>query len=60
MVAQAVEPSAREMRLKSYARGEWVDGAGSGVPLVHAVTGEQFLRNDRDLHHRLVESAFEL
>ena len=27
-------------RLESYARGEWVRGAGSGTPLVHAVTGD--------------------
>ena len=27
-------------RLENYARGEWVRGAGSGTPLVHAVTGE--------------------
>ena len=30
------------MRLKNYARGEWVEGTGAGTALVHAVTGEQF------------------
>src|SRR5688500_20178162 len=28
------------VRLENYARGEWVPGTGSAVPLVHAVTGE--------------------
>jgi oxepin-CoA hydrolase/3-oxo-5,6-dehydrosuberyl-CoA semialdehyde dehydrogenase len=28
------------MKLRSYAQGEWVEGAGNGTPLVHAVTGE--------------------
>ncbi|MGQ0540119.1 MAG: phenylacetic acid degradation bifunctional protein PaaZ [Gemmatimonadaceae bacterium] len=28
------------MRLKSYARGEWVEGSGPGTTLHHAVTGE--------------------
>jgi oxepin-CoA hydrolase / 3-oxo-5,6-dehydrosuberyl-CoA semialdehyde dehydrogenase len=28
------------MKLRSYAQGEWVEGAGNAVPLVHAVTGE--------------------
>jgi oxepin-CoA hydrolase / 3-oxo-5,6-dehydrosuberyl-CoA semialdehyde dehydrogenase len=27
-------------RLENYARGEWVRGAGSGTPLVHAITGD--------------------
>jgi len=27
-------------RLENFARGEWVRGAGSGTPLVHAVTGD--------------------
>jgi oxepin-CoA hydrolase/3-oxo-5,6-dehydrosuberyl-CoA semialdehyde dehydrogenase len=29
------------MRLRNYAMGEWVEGAGNFVPLFHAVTGEQ-------------------
>lgn len=29
------------MKLQSYAQGEWVEGAGNGIPLIHAVTGEQ-------------------
>ena len=28
------------MKLRSYAQGEWVEGSGEGVPLIHAVTGE--------------------
>ena len=28
------------MKLRSYAQGEWVEGTGNAVPLVHAVTGE--------------------
>ena len=28
------------MKLRSYTQGEWVEGAGNGTPLVHAVTGE--------------------
>jgi oxepin-CoA hydrolase / 3-oxo-5,6-dehydrosuberyl-CoA semialdehyde dehydrogenase len=28
------------MKLKSYAQGEWIEGIGKAVPLVHAVTGE--------------------
>src|SRR5688500_75933 len=28
------------VRLENYARGEWVPGTGSAVPLVHAVTGK--------------------
>ena len=28
------------MKLRSYAQGEWVEGTGEAVPLVHAVTGE--------------------
>ncbi|MGK2961096.1 MAG: aldehyde dehydrogenase family protein, partial [Gemmatimonadaceae bacterium] len=28
-------------RLKSYARGEWIEGTGDGADLVHAVTGEK-------------------
>ena len=28
------------MKLKSYAKGEWVEGTGVAVPLIHAVTGE--------------------
>lgn len=28
------------MKLRSYAQGEWVEGAGTAVPLVDAVTGE--------------------
>lgn len=31
-------------KLKSYAMGEWVEGAGDGSPLVHAVTGEEIGR----------------
>jgi oxepin-CoA hydrolase/3-oxo-5,6-dehydrosuberyl-CoA semialdehyde dehydrogenase len=27
-------------RLKSYAQGEWIEGTGKAVELVHAVTGE--------------------
>ncbi len=29
------------MRLQSYARGEWVDGSGSGTVLRNAVTGAE-------------------
>ncbi len=28
------------MRLRSYAQGEWIEGTGKAVPLIHAVTGE--------------------
>ena len=28
------------MKLRSYARGEWVEGTGKATPLIHAVTGE--------------------
>ena len=28
------------MRLRNYAQGQWVEGAGEGTPLFHAVTGE--------------------
>jgi len=28
------------MKLKSYAQGEWVEGTGKAVPLIHAVTGD--------------------
>jgi oxepin-CoA hydrolase/3-oxo-5,6-dehydrosuberyl-CoA semialdehyde dehydrogenase len=28
------------MKLRSYAQGEWVEGTGKSVPLIHAVTGE--------------------
>src|SRR5688500_6707351 len=29
------------MRLRSYAQGEWVEGAGKATELFHAVTGEK-------------------
>ena len=28
------------MKLKNYSQGQWVEGAGPGTPLLHAVTGE--------------------
>gem|GEM_PF-6277873 len=31
----------KQMRLKNYVAGEWVEGTGNGTPLFHAVTGEQ-------------------
>ena len=29
------------MKFKSYSCGQWIEGSGSGTPLIHAVTGEQ-------------------
>jgi oxepin-CoA hydrolase/3-oxo-5,6-dehydrosuberyl-CoA semialdehyde dehydrogenase len=35
-------------KLKSFAMGEWVEGAGEGTSLVHAVTGEEIGRATSD------------
>ena len=35
-------------KLKSYMMGQWVEGAGEGAPLVHAVTGEEIGRASSD------------
>jgi len=35
-------------KLKSHALGHWVEGAGAGTPLVHAVTGEEVARATSD------------
>lgn len=35
-------------KLKSLALGQWVEGAGEGTPLVHAVTGEEIGRATSD------------
>jgi oxepin-CoA hydrolase / 3-oxo-5,6-dehydrosuberyl-CoA semialdehyde dehydrogenase len=35
-------------KLKSYVMGQWVEGAGEGAPLVHAVTGAEIGRASSD------------
>ncbi|MFM7217243.1 MAG: phenylacetic acid degradation bifunctional protein PaaZ [Bacteroidota bacterium] len=35
-------------RLKNYALGQWVEGAGNGTALLHAVTGEEIYRAGSD------------
>ncbi len=32
------------IKLKNYALGQWIEGAGNGAPLFHAVTGEEIYR----------------
>lgn len=36
------------MRLKNYARGQWVEGTGAGTDLFHAVTGEKIAEASSD------------
>jgi oxepin-CoA hydrolase / 3-oxo-5,6-dehydrosuberyl-CoA semialdehyde dehydrogenase len=36
----AAQPEAREMKLKNYALGQWVEGTGKSTTLYNAVTGE--------------------
>lgn len=35
-----IKASAQSIRTQSYASGQWVDGSGSGVEVLHAVTGD--------------------
>jgi len=39
-----VETDQIVIRLRNYALGEWVEGAGAGTPLYHAVTGDEVAR----------------
>jgi oxepin-CoA hydrolase/3-oxo-5,6-dehydrosuberyl-CoA semialdehyde dehydrogenase len=36
------------VKLKNYALGQWIEGAGNGAPLFHAVTGEEIYRATSD------------
>lgn len=36
------------VRLKNYTQGQWVEGTGAGIPLFHAINGEEIYRAGSD------------
>ena len=39
--AQVANRNSEMARIKSYAQGEWIEGAGKATDSIHAVTGEK-------------------